>query len=55
MAVEEPSCQAVARFLAVQLDQDVPAVGAAVDELEQVQRLGNAAELCERTSKGRRS
>jgi hypothetical protein len=44
--VEELSCQAVARFLAVQLHQDVPAIARAVNELEQIQRSWDAAELC---------
>jgi hypothetical protein len=49
MPVEESPRQVVVGLFAVQSDQDVAAVGAAVDELRQVQRFGDAAEFRGRT------
>ena len=53
--MEEPPGQAVTGLLAVELYEDVPTVGGAADELEQVERLGDPAELGERAGQGGRA
>lgn len=54
VAVKEPPDQAVTGLLAVELNEDVTTVGGAVDELEQVERLGDTAEFGQGARQGRR-
>ncbi len=53
--MEEPPGQAVTGLVAVELDEDVPTVGGTADELEQVERLRDPAELGEGAGQGGRA